>query len=134
MVRVRYAPSPTGSPHVGNIRTALFNWLFARAQGGKFLVRIEDTDRNRFVPGSEEDILLALRWLGLDWDEGPEVAVPIRPTSSRNAPNCTGRRLIAWWTKARLTNASAPQSDWLRCAKSRKRRKLPLDTTAGVGA
>lgn len=79
MVRVRYAPSPTGSPHVGNIRTALFNWLFARAQGGKFIVRIEDTDRNRFVPGSEEDILLALRWLGLDWDEGPEVGGPFSP-------------------------------------------------------
>jgi len=79
MVRVRYAPSPTGSPHVGNIRTALFNWLFARTQGGKFLVRIEDTDRTRFVPGSEEDILLSLRWLGIDWDEGPEVGGPFAP-------------------------------------------------------
>lgn len=79
MVRVRYAPSPTGSPHVGNIRTALFNWIFARTQGGKFLVRIEDTDRNRFVPGSEEDILFSLRWLGIDWDEGPEVGGPFAP-------------------------------------------------------
>jgi glutamyl-tRNA synthetase len=73
MVRVRYAPSPTGMPHVGNIRTALFNWVFARHHGGKFIVRIEDTDRTRFVEGSEQAILHSLRWLGLDWDEGPEV-------------------------------------------------------------
>ena len=72
-VRVRYAPSPTGFPHVGNIRTALFNWLWARHTGGKFIVRIEDTDVARTVPGSVESILDSLRWLGLDWDEGPEV-------------------------------------------------------------
>jgi glutamyl-tRNA synthetase len=72
-VRVRYAPSPTGYPHVGNIRTALFNWLFARHHGGSFIVRIEDTDVERKVEGATEDILDSLRWLGLDWDEGPEV-------------------------------------------------------------
>ncbi|MFH0913916.1 MAG: glutamate--tRNA ligase [Chloroflexota bacterium] len=72
-IRVRYAPSPTGYPHVGNIRTALFNWLFARRHGGKFIVRIEDTDVARTVPGAVEAILDGLRWLGLDWDEGPEV-------------------------------------------------------------
>jgi glutamyl-tRNA synthetase len=72
-VRVRYAPSPTGFPHVGNIRTALFNWLWARHTGGKFLVRIEDTDTARTVPGSLESIIDSLRWIGLDWDEGPEV-------------------------------------------------------------
>ncbi|MGI2336426.1 MAG: glutamate--tRNA ligase [Dehalogenimonas sp.] len=71
-IRVRYAPSPTGYPHVGNIRAALFNWLFARHNGGSFLVRIEDTDRTRFVEGAVEAILDGLRWLGLDWDEGPE--------------------------------------------------------------
>lgn len=72
-IRVRYAPSPTGFPHVGNIRTALFNWLFARHSGGSFIVRIEDTDVNRKVEGATEAILDSLRWLGLDWDEGPEV-------------------------------------------------------------
>ena len=72
-VRVRYAPSPTGLPHVGNIRTALFNWLFARHSGGSFIVRIEDTDVNRKVEGAVEAILDGLRWLGIDWDEGPEV-------------------------------------------------------------
>ncbi|MFH1559841.1 MAG: glutamate--tRNA ligase [Chloroflexota bacterium] len=72
-VRVRYAPSPTGEPHVGNIRTALFNWLFARHMGGTFIVRIEDTDVARRIEGAVEAILDALRWLDLDWDEGPEV-------------------------------------------------------------
>ncbi len=72
-VRVRFAPSPTGFPHVGNIRTALFAWLFARHHGGSFIVRIEDTDVVRRVEGAVEAILDSLRWLGLDWDEGPEV-------------------------------------------------------------
>ena len=72
-VRVRFAPSPTGYPHVGNIRTALFNWLFARRYGGKFIVRIEDTDIARKMEGAEKGILDSLRWLELDWDEGPDV-------------------------------------------------------------
>jgi glutamyl-tRNA synthetase len=72
-VRVRFAPSPTGHPQVGNIRTAIFDWLFARHTGGTFILRIEDTDLARIVPGSLEAILEGLRWLGLDWDEGPEV-------------------------------------------------------------
>ncbi|MFC1892481.1 glutamate--tRNA ligase [Chloroflexota bacterium] len=72
-VRVRYAPSPTGYPHVGNIRTALFNWLFARHHGGSFIVRVEDTDVARTVDGALESILDSLHWLGLEWDEGPEL-------------------------------------------------------------
>jgi len=71
MVRVRFAPSPTGYPHLGNIRTALFNWLFARHNNGVFILRIEDTDVARWVEGAVEAILSSLRWLGLDWDEGP---------------------------------------------------------------
>lgn len=78
-VRVRYAPSPTGSPHVGNIRTALFCYLFARHHGGQNLLRIEDTDRNRYVPGSEEDIVESLRWIGIEWDEGPDKGGPFAP-------------------------------------------------------
>jgi glutamyl-tRNA synthetase len=70
-IRVRFAPSPTGYPHLGNIRTALFNWLFARHRGGKFILRIEDTDVARKVEGAVDGILNSLRWLGLDWDEGP---------------------------------------------------------------
>lgn len=70
-VRVRYAPSPTGDPHIGNIRTALFNWLFARKNGGDFILRIEDTDIKRLLPESINKILDGLKWLGLNWDEGP---------------------------------------------------------------
>lgn len=70
--RVRFAPSPTGSLHVGGARTALFNWLVARNTGGTFVLRMEDTDRERSTPQSEAEILRVLRWLGLDWDEGPE--------------------------------------------------------------
>jgi glutamyl-tRNA synthetase len=70
-VRVRFAPSPTGSLHVGGARTALFNWLVARQTGGTFVLRLEDTDRERSTPESEAEILRALTWLGLDWDEGP---------------------------------------------------------------
>ena len=72
-VRTRFAPSPTGYPHVGNIRTALFAWLFARHNEGSFIIRIEDTDVARTVDGAVEAILNSLRWLGLDWDEGPGV-------------------------------------------------------------
>ncbi|GAB4531610.1 MAG: glutamate--tRNA ligase [Anaerolineae bacterium] len=72
-VRVRFPPSPTGLLHVGGLRSALFNWLFARHHGGVFILRIEDTDRKRYEPEALSDILDSLRWLGLDWDEGPEV-------------------------------------------------------------
>ncbi|MDY6833843.1 MAG: glutamate--tRNA ligase [Chloroflexota bacterium] len=71
-IRVRFAPSPTGYPHVGNIRTALFNWLFARHNNGTFILRIEDTDQSRKVDDALDSILGSLKWLGLDWDEGPE--------------------------------------------------------------
>jgi glutamyl-tRNA synthetase len=77
--RTRFAPSPTGALHAGSVRTALFNWLAARATGGTFLLRVEDTDQGRYHPGSEMQILESLRWLGLEWDEGPEVGGPHDP-------------------------------------------------------
>src|SRR6202046_5011811 len=70
-MRVRFAPSPTGALHIGGARTALFNWLLARHCGGEMVLRIEDTDRERSTPENVEQILDALRWLELDWDEGP---------------------------------------------------------------
>jgi glutamyl-tRNA synthetase len=70
-VRVRFAPSPTGEPHIGNIRTVVFNWLFARQNDGQFILRIEDTDRERYQPETIPVIMDGLRWLGMDWDEGP---------------------------------------------------------------
>jgi len=78
-VRVRFCPSPTGTPHVGLVRTALFNWAYARRTGGKFIFRIEDTDASRDSEESYEQIVEALRWLGLDWDEGIDVGGPNEP-------------------------------------------------------
>ncbi len=78
-VRVRYAPSPTGLQHIGSARTALFNYLFARSKGGAFVLRIEDTDRKRFVPEALQDTYDTYAWLGLHWDEGPDVGGPRGP-------------------------------------------------------
>ena len=78
-VRVRFCPSPTGNPHVGLIRTCLFNWAYARHTGGTFVFRVEDTDAARDSQQSYDDLLDALRWLGLNWDEGPEVGGPYAP-------------------------------------------------------
>ena len=78
-VRVRFAPSPTGPLHIGGARSALFNWLYARHHGGQFIVRVEDTDLERSSRESEENILNALRWLGIDWDEGIAVGGPNAP-------------------------------------------------------
>jgi glutamyl-tRNA synthetase len=77
--RTRFAPSPTGNPHIGNIRTAIFAYLWAKHTGGQFILRIEDTDRKRQVEGSLEDIKDSLRWLGLAWDEGPDIGGPFAP-------------------------------------------------------
>jgi glutamyl-tRNA synthetase len=86
-VRTRFAPSPTGFLHVGGARTALFNWIFARKHGGQFLLRVEDTDAKRNTQEAYEVIYQGLRWLGLDWDEGPQVGGPHGPyfQSERNA-------------------------------------------------
>ncbi|MCL4861902.1 MAG: glutamate--tRNA ligase [Caldilineaceae bacterium] len=78
-VRVRFAPSPTGFLHLGGLRTALFNWLYARHTGGQFILRIEDTDQSRYNPESLQDLMRGLRWLGLDWDEGPDIGGPYGP-------------------------------------------------------
>jgi glutamyl-tRNA synthetase len=86
-VRVRFAPSPTGSLHIGGVRTALWDWLFARHHGGKFILRIEDTDKNRETPDGVQVITDSLRWYGLDWDEGPDVGGPYGPyTQSQRLP------------------------------------------------
>lgn len=79
VIRVRFAPSPTGSLHVGNLRTALFNWLYARKHCGVFILRIEDTDTARSTREAEEELLRSMRMLGLDWDEGPDIGGPHAP-------------------------------------------------------
>ena len=78
-VRVRIAPSPTGRPHVGTAYQSIFDLALARQRGGQFVLRIEDTDRGRYDPQSEVEIFESLRWLGLDWDEGPDVGGPYGP-------------------------------------------------------
>ena len=77
--RTRFAPSPTGFQHIGGYRTALFSWLLARHTGGQFLLRIEDTDTARTVPGAVEAVIEGFKWLGLEIDEGPEVGGPVGP-------------------------------------------------------
>ncbi len=96
-VRVRIAPSPTGRTHLATGRVALYNYAFARQHGGQFILRMEDTDRKRYVPGSEEEIMRSLRWLGLDWDEGPGVGGPYGPyyqTARREIYQAHARRLV----------------------------------------
>ena len=96
-MRVRFAPSPTGEPHVGNIRTAVFDWLLARRHGGDFIVRIEDTDQKRAVDGTSEIIIEALKWLGIDWDEGPDVGgphIPYRQSKRLVLYQATANRLL----------------------------------------
>jgi glutamyl-tRNA synthetase len=116
----RYAPSPTGVLHLGNLRTALLAWLFARSAGGVFILRMEDLDRPRVRLGAAQQSLLDLRWLGLDWDEGPDVGGPLGPyTQSQRAALYTAAlgRLQArgllypcYCTRAELARlASAPQ-------------------------
>jgi nondiscriminating glutamyl-tRNA synthetase len=94
-MRVRFAPSPTGHLHVGNVRTALFNWLLARGQNGTFILRIEDTDVERSTVASDATILEDLRWLGLEWDEGPVVGGPVGPYRS-------SERLDEYQARARM--------------------------------
>ncbi len=77
--RVRFAPSPTGRSHIGGARTALYDYLLARQTGGQFILRVEDTDRKRFVPEAEQELMDSLRWLGIEWDEGPDLGGPYAP-------------------------------------------------------
>jgi glutamyl-tRNA synthetase len=96
-VCVRFAPSPTGLTHLGSGRTALYNYLLARQTGGKFILRIEDTDQKRYVKGAEKELIDSLHWLGLDWDEGPDVGgpnAPYRQSDRREIYQEYSRRLI----------------------------------------
>ncbi|MEE9455046.1 MAG: glutamate--tRNA ligase [Paracoccaceae bacterium] len=120
----RFAPSPTGYLHIGGARTALFNWLYARNQGGKFLLRIEDTDRARFTPEATDAIYAGLRWLGLDWDDEPvsqfeniarhaEVAAQMLENGHAYKCYATKEEIDAFRTKARAEKSAATfKSPW----------------------
>ncbi|HEY3413388.1 MAG TPA: glutamate--tRNA ligase [Armatimonadota bacterium] len=139
--RTRYAPSPTGPQHIGGLRTALYSWLLARQTGGQFLLRLEDTDRERYDAESERSIKNSLRWLGLDWDEGPEVGGPHAPyTQSERLPiyQEAAERLIAqgnayrcYCTKQRLDEMrAAQQAAKLPTGYDRKCRNLTAEERA----
>ena len=118
-VRVRVAPSPTGDPHVGTAYVSLFDLAFARQQGGQFVLRIEDTDRARFVADSEQQIYSTLRWLGLDWDEGPDKGGPFAPYRQSERLDsyrphvdkllADGRAYYCWCTPERLAGMREAQ-------------------------
>ena len=116
-IRVRFAPSPTGLLHVGNARTALYNWLFARRIGGDFILRIEDTDVGRSEARYELQLIEDLRWLGLDWDEGPDRRGD--RGGGRVGPYRQSERLAIYaehtdrcWPRAKRIAVSAPRKSW----------------------
>ena len=153
-VRVRFAPSPTGALHIGGVRTALYNYLFARKMGGKMLLRIEDTDQNRFVPGAEEYILDALRWVGIEIDEGQGVGgphAPYRQSERKAIYQKEAQRLVnegkAYYAfdtageldamRKRLEEANAPAAQYNSITRMQMRNSLtmqPEDVRARIDA
>jgi len=137
-VRVRFAPSPTGYVHVGNARTALFNWLFARHEGGAFVLRIEDTDAERSKPEFERQLLRDLSWFGLDWDEGPDRGGPFGPYRQSERAGIYAQyaeQLIAqgdaYYCFCRAEQLEAEREEALEAGRqprySGRCRKIPLD-------
>ena len=128
VVRTRFAPSPTGYMHVGNLRTALYTWCIARHYGGKFLLRIEDTDQNRLVEDATAVIYKTLTDCGLDWDEGPDKGAPSDPISRPSA----GRRIChtrsVSWSGDMPTTASARRPRAARTAACSSGRRTPAVT------
>ena len=134
-LRLRFAPSPTGRLHIGGARTALFNWAYARGRGGVFLLRIEDTDRERSTPEYERAILEGLSWLGIDWDEGPEVGGPHGPYRQSERGELYARHV----ERLRASGAAyacfcdAARLDALREAQTAGKQRIAYDRTcAGI--
>jgi glutamyl-tRNA synthetase len=128
-IRVRYAPSPTGKQHIGGARTALFNWAYARRHGGKFLLRIEDTDEGRSTREYETAILEGLAWLGLDWDEGPDIGGPHGPyrQSERYARYTEMAKLLEAKGAAYRCFCTTERLDQLREAQEKNKEKPAYD-------
>ena len=115
-VRVSFAPSPTGPLHIGGVRTALYNYLFARQHGGKLIFRIEDTDSNRFVPGAEEYIIESFRWLGIDFDEGVTFGGDKGPYRQSERRHIYKKYVDHFWPKEKPTSLSTPPNSSTRSA------------------
>ena len=109
-VRTRFAPSPTGYMHVGNLRTALYTYLQARHNGGTFILRIEDTDQGRLVEGATDIIYNTLRATGLTWDEGPDIGGPVGPYVQSQRMGMLNSMPSSWSKRAKPTTASAPRN------------------------
>ncbi len=124
-VRTRFAPSPTGEFHVGGLRTALFTWLTARNAGGQFVLRIEDTDQSRYDPGALSALFSALRYLGLDWDEGPEVGGPHGPYFQSQRLGLYGEQVLSLLNKGAAYRCFCTGERLDQVRKDRERRKLP---------
>ena len=110
-VRVRFAPSPTGKLHIGGARTAIYNWAFARANGGTFILRIDDTDPTRSTAENTQVILRAMRWLGLDWDEGPEVGGDFGPYAQTERLDLYREAAEAWLDEIQVPAGDRPDYD-----------------------
>ncbi len=128
-VRTRIAPSPTGDPHVGTAYVALFNYAFARGRGGQFVLRIEDTDRERSSAASETMIFESLRWLGLQWDEGPDIGGPVGPyrQSERTDLYCTHAEELVERGAAYPCFCSRERLDALRAEQKEKKLSFGYD-------
>lgn len=131
-VRVRYAPSPTGHLHIGNARTALFNYLFARSQGGKFIIRIEDTDKKRNIEGGEQSQLNYLKWLGMDWDESVDIGGEYGPYRQSERNDIYKSTMKSFLKKGLLINVSVRKKNLRKNVKSKspagKCRAIPANT------
>ena len=131
-VRTRIAPSPTGFPHVGTAYIALFNLCFAKQHGGEFILRIEDTDQLRSTPESEKMILDSLRWLGLNWSEGPDIGGHMRRIASLNVWGFISNTRWNWLKKVMHFTASQPATNWIKCVSSSKHVVKRQNTTVVV--
>jgi glutamyl-tRNA synthetase len=130
--RTRYAPSPTGYPHIGNLRTAIFSYLLARQTGGQFILRIEDTDRKRYEEDSLAAIKDSLEWLGLDYDEGPDIGGPYAPYTQSERLDTYPNMHDSWPSRARPIIVFAALNDWKRSTKQGKHRNCQPGMIATV--
>ena len=125
-IRVRIAPSPTGDPHVGTAYIGLLNYIYARQRSGKFILRIEDTDRTRFVSTSEEMIFDSLRWLGLAWDEGPDVGGPFGPYRQSERTQIYREHADILLDNGTAYRCSVAPTSWKQCENNRLRQNYHL--------